>query len=109
MKIVPWNKYETVLLIEAYINVSSGKEKRKDAVRRLSMDFRNLAISNGQTIDNIYRNENGIDMQMATIEYLFTNRERSYKEIEIHLNEIADRKRAIMQGVHALMLDGKEI
>ncbi len=44
-------------------------------------------------------------MAIAEEEIWLKNSSRSYGEVEPHLNELADRKNAVMQGVMALMLD----
>ena len=69
---IPWDKYETALLIEACCLVNNGVIRRKDAISQLSKQLRQMAIDNGIIIDEIYRNENGISFQLANVQRLIT-------------------------------------
>lgn len=71
-----WDKYEVALLIEAYLRVDLYKEPRQKVIRETSSLLRNRAIALGRGIDNVFRNENGINMRLATMQYLFTNGEK---------------------------------
>lgn len=62
-----WDKYEAALLLEAVFNVECGKEKRGEAIKRISSTLRKLALVRGLSIDDTYRNINGISMQMAAM------------------------------------------
>lgn len=63
-----WNKYEAAILLNGYLEVLAGKISRKDAVRRVSHDLRQMAVRQGISIDGTYRNENGIHFQMKSME-----------------------------------------
>ena len=65
-----WDKYETALLIDTYLNIADGRVDRKVGISELSKVLRKRAIDAGKEIDDIYRNENGIAMQLGKIEYL---------------------------------------
>ena len=73
---VPWDKYEVALLFRAYESVIGGGNKNEVA-RSLSETLRKLAIRRGIKIDYTYRNVNGMKMQLANVQYLFTSGERS--------------------------------
>ena len=64
---IPWDKYETAVLIDACIQVINNKTDRKTAIQTISAKLRKRAVNLGITIDNVYRNENGIKMQMTMI------------------------------------------
>ncbi|UYO61176.1 hypothetical protein LNN31_10300 [Acetobacterium wieringae] len=64
---IPWDKYETALLIEAYQKYEAGEMTKKDAISCLSYALRERAVKNGLEIDPIFRNENGIIMQWSII------------------------------------------
>ena len=72
---VPWSQHETALLINAYLQISEGADLTKTA-NDLSLALRNLAVHAGQAIDDTYRNVNGMKMQLANVQYLFTNGEK---------------------------------
>ena len=76
---IPWDKYETALLIEACCLVNNSVIRRKDAISQLSKQLRQMAIDNGIIIDDIYRNENGISFQMANVQRLITRQPDAQK------------------------------
>lgn len=67
-----WSLQECAYLIIAIENVYLGKVQRNIAIQELSQKLRKMAISDGEKIDEIYRNEAGISLQMAKMEYLLT-------------------------------------
>ena len=69
---IGWDKFETALLIEACERASKGVPKQ-EIVKELSMLLRNRAISQGNKIDELFRNENGIALQMTKMDYLLTD------------------------------------
>jgi len=70
---IGWDQYEIALLIEACEKVLSGKEEKKVLVKDLSVALRQRAINAGIEIDDIFRNENGITLQMTKMIYLLTD------------------------------------
>ena len=74
-----WDKYETALLIDTYLRIASGGVDRKTGISELSKDLRKRAINAGKEIDNIYRNENGIAMQLVKIESLMLKKPDAQK------------------------------
>lgn len=70
---IPWDKYEIALLIESYFWVDNGEIDRAVAVEVISEELRLKAQNVGHKIDDIYRNKNGIRMQMYGIQYIVTN------------------------------------
>lgn len=69
---IPWDKEETALLIDAYLRVEAGRVPLKEAVSALSRQLRQRAERSGIEIDEVFRNENGIRMQLAKIQDLMT-------------------------------------
>lgn len=63
-----WSKYEAAILLEGYLESLEGKITRKDAVRRVSKDLRQMAVNQGFAIDDIFRNESGIYFQIGSME-----------------------------------------
>lgn len=70
---IPWNKYEAVLLVDAYQRSLAGEMSRTMAVSQVSKRLRSHMINMGIQISDVYRNESGISLQMSAIEYLFTD------------------------------------
>ncbi len=71
---VSWDRYEVALLFSAYERVTNGSDV-SDEAERLSRSLRNLAIRRNVAIDDTYRNINGMKMQLANVQYLFTSGE----------------------------------
>lgn len=69
---VSWDRYEVALLFAAYERVAGGSDINMEAAR-LSQTLRALAIRRGFSIDDTYRNLNGMKMQLANVQYLFTD------------------------------------
>lgn len=99
---IPWDKQETAILIDAYLRVKNKEVSRQDAVKEVSDFLRRRAILSGIKIDEIFRNTNGISMQMKIISGLmgdhpsglhsstkmFTDMVTLYKNNPIAFNEI---------------------
>lgn len=73
---IGWDQYEVALLIDACRRVMDGNASRADEIGRLSSLLRKRALSSGIEIDDVYRNTNGIALQMANMEYLLTSGKR---------------------------------
>ena len=69
---IPWDRYEVALLLNTYERVADGADISTEAAR-LSETLRDLAILRGVSIDDTYRNVNGMKMQLANVQYLFTD------------------------------------
>ena len=63
-----WNKYEAAILLDGLISVIEGNVTRAEAIKKISKDLRNLALSQGLKINSVYRNENGISFQLQSME-----------------------------------------
>ena len=69
---VRWDEHEVALLINAYLQVEQGADLQTIA-KQLSSTLREMAVHSGQSIDETYRNVNGMIMQLANVQYLFTD------------------------------------
>ena len=54
-------------MLEAVLNVEANIENKNDAIERVSMQLRSMAKNRGFSIDSVFRNTNGISMQMAAM------------------------------------------
>lgn len=70
---IPWDIREAAILLQALISVLNNKERRKRAIAEVSQTLRKLAIKQGVSVDDKFRNENGIALQMSKLEYAFTD------------------------------------
>lgn len=73
---VIWNKFEVALLVDTYEKVAKGELVRKDAISQLSKRLRYRMIKNGIEVNEKYRNENGIQLQLSIMEYIITDGEK---------------------------------
>ena len=69
---IVWNEHEQAVLLQALIDVLNGKTERKEAISEVSKRLRKEAESSGIKIDEKFRNENGISLQMNCLEYAYT-------------------------------------
>lgn len=68
-----WTREEVVLSVHMYFkmkDLNNSEKKRK--IEELSELLRELAVSQGEDISEIFRNVNGITMQIACLQYLDT-------------------------------------
>lgn len=77
---VPWDMSEAVIMLNALIAAREGRISRKDAIESVSSELRTRAKRNGVEVDDIFRNVNGITLQMSTMEYIVTNGEKGMKK-----------------------------
>lgn len=65
-----WDKYEAVILLDAWLNIQNGAGKEAE-IKRVSNDLRQLAVKRKIEIDDVYRNETGITLQMVRMRDTF--------------------------------------
>ena len=71
---IPWDKYEVVLLVDAYNKIANNPENRTNIIQNLSIKLRNRAKNYLHIeVDDTFRNFNGVNMRIGNIKYLFTN------------------------------------
>lgn len=71
---VPWDKQETAILIDAYLRVKNKELSQLEAVKEVSFSLRRRVVHSGLEIDDVFRNINGISMQMKIIGGLIDER-----------------------------------
>ena len=64
---IPWDKYEAAILLDYCIKVENGDISRNEAIATVSQVLRQRAISAGHKINDVFRNENGISMQLSAM------------------------------------------
>ena len=67
MKQKPWDRYEVAFLLNYFLKTEAGDVSRKEAVEIVSNTLRKRAIARGIDLDETFRNNNGISMQMSAI------------------------------------------
>lgn len=63
-----WDIYEAVILLEGYLESLPENKPKSHIVKDISTTLRKMAINRGMTIDEIFRNENGISYQIKSME-----------------------------------------
>ena len=86
---VVWNKFEVALLVDTYEKVAKGELLRKAAIAKLSRRLRYRKIMNGIEVNEKYRNENGIQLQLSVMENILTHGEKGLASRSRLFEEIA--------------------
>lgn len=63
-----WNIFEAAILLDGYLEMLKTNQPRAKIVKRISIDLRQMAVNRGMSIDDIYRNENGISYQIQSMD-----------------------------------------
>ena len=63
-----WDKYEAAILLEGLLASMKGELTRSDAIKAVSRDLRAMAFHRGMEVNEVYRNTNGISLQMKSME-----------------------------------------
>ena len=90
---IPWDRYEVALLFSAYERVAEGSDINTEAAK-LSETLRNLAVRRGVTIDDTYRNVNGMKMQLANVQFVFTDGKRGLSGASAKIRQMYELYRA---------------
>ena len=69
---ISWSINEAVVLLDALLSILNGEKTRKETIVQVSKMLRDYAVKNGVQIDDKFRNENGISLQLSLMEYYFT-------------------------------------
>lgn len=70
-----WTREEVVLSVHMYFKMKDlSNSERKRKIEELSEMLRGLAMIQGEEISGIFRNVNGITMQLACLKYLDTGK-----------------------------------
>ena len=77
---VLWDEKETAVLVDYYMRFVRSEISRSQAVQGASAELRDLAVRNGIPIDEKFRNESGIAMQMVKIEDYYTGQKRRLRK-----------------------------
>lgn len=82
-----WDKYEAALLIEAYWRIKEDRSAKGAIVAELSSSLRKRASFE---IDDTFRNENGINMRLGELDYLFSSGSIGLKNTSDLFREMVD-------------------
>ena len=104
---IGWDKFETALLIDACERVANGFPKQ-EIVKDLSAKLRVRAISQRQEIDELFRNENGVALQMNKMDYLLTDGKRGLPGASKFFAEMVELKRNVPGEFLSILKSAKQ-
>lgn len=105
---IGWDKFEVALLIDACNQVLNKKIAKSEIVIRLSAALRSRAVEQGVKIDEIFRNENGISLQMTKMDYLLTDGKIGLPGASKLYAEIAELSKSKPADFAKLLVEAKE-
>lgn len=106
-KLFYWDKYETALLIDACERADNGIPKQ-EIVKDLSVKLRRRAVLQGQQIDELFRNENGIALQMTKMDYLLTSGEKGLPGASKFFAEMVELKQTSPAEFSSILESAKQ-
>ena len=104
---IPWDEQETALLIDAYLRVKSKELSQQEAVKKVSELLRRRAILSGMEIDDVFRNINGITMQMKIIGGLVDDRPSGLHSATKIFNEMVALYNSDPVAFHEILIQAK--
>ena len=69
---IPWDAEEVAVLVHGYMQLKNSVLFHNEAIKYVSHTLRERALRRGMNVGETFRNENGISMQMAKIEDIFS-------------------------------------
>lgn len=77
---IPWDDCEAAYLLFELIRVLNNEIPRNKAIQLVSDTLRRRALQRGLEIDDVFRNTNGITLQMSIMEYIYTEGKQGLKK-----------------------------
>lgn len=75
-----WSLEEAIIMLDFLLKSLNGELERKDAISAVSKELRERAVKNGIEIDDVFRNINGITLQMSSMENIYTDGKRGLEK-----------------------------
>jgi hypothetical protein len=101
-----WDRYEVALLIEAYQKIEEDRTKRRAIIAALSASLRERACFE---IDDTYRNENGINMRLGELDFLFSGGSTGLKNTSDLFREMVDLYIHDRNGFEQILMEAKKM
>lgn len=105
---IPWDKQETAILIDAYIRVRNEKIPWQKAVKEVSVCLRRRAVLAGMEIDDIFRNENGIGLQMRLVASLIDEKPSGLNKSSKLFSEMVELYKTNLSEFSKILKKAKE-
>lgn len=109
MRQTKWDKYEAVLLIEAYWKIRENRASRRKIIDELSNMLRARATSQGVYIDETYRNENGISMRLGELDFLFFDNGHGIKNTSDLFRQMVQLYKNDYNGYENILFEAKSM
>lgn len=106
---IGWSEHEAALLLWILQDVVNGKMNRQDAIREASKMLRTMALNQGKTIDDAYRNEAGITFQLYGLEGVWLNGKTPIGRKTTWMTNICNVYRRNHQRFDRLVQEAKEM
>lgn len=110
-----WDKYEAAILLEGLLASIKGELTRSDAIKAVSRDLRAMALHRGMKVDEVYRNTNGISLQMKSMEsaYLghtvFKPATKLFSDVAGLYHESYDKYQKLLKKARAMISNRKTV
>ncbi len=104
---IGWDKYEVSLLIDACEHVIHNAVPKSQMVKELSAALRNRALKNDVKIDEVFRNQNGIALQMNKMDYLLTGGNKGLPGGSTLYCEMAELKKNNLAAFETILSEAK--
>ena len=105
---IEWDEFEIALLIEASEEVLYKGKPKSEVVKTVSSNLRKRAISKNIAIDAVFRNENGIALQMQKMTYLLTHGEKGMPGASELYAEVAELREENPKKFEEILKRAKE-
>lgn len=105
---IGWDEYEVALLIDACNRIRDNKIDKAKCIHKLSHFLRQRAKVNGINIDEVFRNENGIALQMTKMEYLLTDGKKGLSGASKLYIEMAKMSKLNLDEFEKILILAKE-
>lgn len=105
---IEWDEFEIALLIEACEEVLHKGNPKSEVVKTVSSNLRKRAISKNIAIDAVFRNENGIALQMQKMTYLLTHGEKGMPGASKLYAEVAELREENPKKFEEILKRAKE-
>ena len=103
-----FNEHEAALLLDTYLKVLRGEKSRMASIQECSTQLRQMALNTGKTIDDIYRNVNGITFQMSSMELAYQG-QTVIKPATRLFTQVVDLFRNDTKQYQKLLMEAKEM
>ena len=84
-----FSMYESVLLLDAYLNAAQEQVSLNSAAKSLSLVLRQMAVNQGVPIDDAFRSEKGLNYQIRCMEATYTAKRSSCTPSRLFIETIA--------------------